>query len=85
MEGKSGQMMTIHRIEGAGYQTRIASSPIDQIANEVRSVPLAWINDAGNDVRQEMIDYLAPLISGQPSLFYKNGLPDYLDLSHLRG
>lgn len=85
MEGKSGQMMTIHRIEGAGYQTRIASSPIDQIANEVRSVPLAWINDAGNDVKQEMIDYLAPLISGQPSLFYKNGLPDYLDLSHLRG
>lgn len=85
MKGKSGQMMTIHRTGEDNYQTAISSFPIAQIANEVKSVPRSWINEAGNDVSPKMLNYLSPLICGQPALPYKNGLPDYLDLSHLRG
>lgn len=84
MRGESGRMMTISRKSGEGYQTVISSFPIAQIANEVKAVPRSWINAAGNDVSQEMIDYLSPLIEGQPSLSFQKGLPDYLDLSHLR-
>lgn len=83
MEGHTGEMMTISRLPGGTYQTRIAPYPVDQIANGVKNVPREWINDAGNDVTQEMIDYLTPLLLGEPAIPYKNGLPDYLEVLHL--
>ena len=58
-------------------------SAIKDIANEAKSVPRDWINDAGNDVKPELIGYLKPLIQGETSVAYKNGLPDYMDVSHL--
>ena len=46
-------------------------------------MPRDWINDAGNDVKPELIEYLKPLIQGETAVAYKNGLPDYMDVSHL--
>ena len=46
-------------------------------------VPRSWINEQGNDVTQKMIDYLSPLVKGVPQVPYRNGLPDYIGLSHL--
>ena len=56
---------------------------IKNIANEAKSVPAEWINAAGNDVTQELIDYLTPLIQGESNVTYENGLPVYMDVSHL--
>ena len=39
--------------------------------------------DRGNDVLPPMYEYLRPLIIGEPDIRYKNGLPDYMDISHL--
>ena len=44
---------------------------------------IEWINAAGNDVTQELIDYLTPLIQGESNVTYENGLPVYMDVSHL--
>ena len=52
-------------------------------ANEAKSVPVEWINDAGNDIRQPLMDYLAPLIQGEADITYQNGLPVYMNVSHL--
>ncbi len=82
-EGHTGEMMTITRKEGDTYETAIGSFPIDQIANGVKNVPREWINEEGNDVTEEMIDYLRPLILGEPAVSYKDGLPDYLEVPHL--
>ena len=56
---------------------------IRQIANEAKSVPREWINSAGNDIEQPLLDYLAPLILGESQVSYHNGLPVYMDVSHL--
>lgn len=61
----------------------IKSADVADIANEAKSVPVEWINEAGNDVTDEMIDYLRPLIIGEVSLQYKDGLPVYLPVDHL--
>ncbi len=82
-EGHTGEMMTIVRKDSASYETEIGSFPIDQIANGVKNVPREWINEDGNDVTEEMISYLRPLILGEPQIPYKNGLPDYLEVPHL--
>ena len=53
------------------------------VANQEKIVPREWINDAGNDVTSEMVEYLKPLVNGVPMLPYIDGLPAYLDISHL--
>ena len=79
----SAIMLTIVRDQNKPYQTHISSVPVTEVANEAKSVPLEWINDAGNDVTEEMISYLSPLIEGEPVIQYQNGLPNYLPISHL--
>ena len=76
-------MVTINRISNDPYQWVIQSADVSKIANEAKSVPLEWIHPDGNDVTDEMIDYLRPLIIGEISLQYKDGLPVYLPVDHL--
>ena len=82
-EGKTGIMAAIERISNDPYQWVIKSADVADIANEAKSVPVEWINEAGNDVLPPMYEYLRPLIIGEPDIRYKNGLPDYMDISHL--
>jgi 6-phosphofructokinase 1 len=58
-------------------------SPIQEIANEARSIPTEWINARGNDIMPELIEYLTPLIQGEVAVSYENGLPSYMNVSHL--
>ena len=82
-EGLSGHMMVIERLSNDPYTTQMSTYPIEKIANGVRSVPLSFINDQGNDVTGEMLAYLEPLIQGEPVIPFKDGLPQYLSVSHL--
>ena len=82
-EGVTASMVTIKRTSNTPYTVSYENAAIKNIANEAKSVPREWINTAGNNVTQEMIDYLYPLIQGETDVIYKNGLPSYLDVSHL--
>jgi 6-phosphofructokinase 1 len=81
--GLSGVMLTLNRDNTPNYSVSIGNVAIKEVANQAKSVPLEWINEAGNDVTSEMIDYLRPLIIGEPNIKYKNGIPDYLSIKHL--
>ncbi len=78
--GKSGVMMTIERLPGEKYESKIGSADISKIANEVRGVPENFINAEGNGVTPECIDYLLPLIQGEVNVQYENGLPKHIVL-----
>ncbi|MBQ7922869.1 MAG: 6-phosphofructokinase [Clostridia bacterium] len=75
VSGISGSMISIVRAEGAEYSVSFEAKSLSDIANKVRSVPRHYINESGNDVTAECIDYILPLIQGEPVLQYKNGLP----------
>ena len=81
--GNSKCMMTLNRISNTPYKCEIGYASIDHIANEAKSVPREWINDAGNDITPILLEYLAPLINGEPEVRYENGLPVYLPVNHL--
>lgn len=83
-ENITGSMVCIERISNQPYTVSYGYAPIAEIANEAKSVPREWINKAGNDVTQELIDYIYPLIQGECPVEYKNGLPVYANVSHLR-
>ena len=78
INGKTAQMMTIQRKDGAEYASYYDSADISGIANAVRGVPLDYINERGNGVTDECISYLAPLISGEVFPVYEAGMPKHI-------
>ena len=78
VSGKTGIMMTILREEGEEYSSRISYSNVCDIANEVKTVPQNYINEAGNGLTEECLNYLAPLIMGELAIKYENGLPKHV-------
>lgn len=82
-EGVTASMVTMNRVSDHPYRIEYGYAEIKQIANEAKSVPLEWISDAGNDIKQPFIDYLSPLIQGEVDVTYQNGLPVYMNVSHL--
>lgn len=82
-EGESGKMITISRTSKEPYQVSYGAAAISEIANKVKNVPESYINEAGNDVTEDMITYLKPLIQGEPVVEFKEGLPVYFPVAHL--
>ncbi|MGN0350342.1 MAG: 6-phosphofructokinase [Roseburia sp.] len=82
-EGVTASMVTMKRLSDAPYTIEYGYAEIKNIANEAKSVPREWINDAGCDIEQPLYDYLFPLIQGETNVVYKDGLPVYMNVSHL--
>lgn len=82
-EGQTAVMSTLKRISNDPYQWIIEPEPVSLIANQAKTIPLEWITPEKNDVTPEMEAYLRPLIIGEVSLQYKDGLPMYLPVGHL--
>lgn len=81
LKGVTASMVVMKRL--TPYAIKYKSAPIKGIANEAKSVPREWINEAGNDVTGDMISYLLPLIQGEAETTYVNGIPSYLPVPHL--
>lgn len=75
--GGSGKMMTFLRKKNNPYEIEIQAADIAGIANIVKKVPREWINERGNQVTEECLSYIAPLIQGEPTLMFENGLPKH--------
>ena len=76
-EGKTGVMMTIERADDDEYSALIGCADIAGIANAIKKVPNEYINDAGNGITAEGLEYLKPLIMGELELQYEFGLPKH--------
>ncbi len=50
---------------------------LSDTANYENKFPAEWINEAGNGITGEFIDYALPLIQGETGMAKKNGLPDF--------
>ena len=79
-EGLSGKMARLIRTSDEPYKVEYSSVDIKEVANLEKKVPLQWINEAHNGVTEEMLRYLRPLVKGEMSCRYKDGVPDYLIL-----
>jgi hypothetical protein len=54
--------------------------PLTEVANFEKKIPIEWINDSHNGVKQEFIDYVLPLIQGEPKLTKEDSLPRFAKL-----
>lgn len=62
MEGKTGIMIGFKRLEGAGYQVKPIEIAIEDVMMYENCLPEKYINERGNGVTKEFVDWCRPLI-----------------------
>lgn len=80
LRGESGKMMAFRRISNNPYRIDIVSSDIKNIANREKKFPVEWINNEGNNVTTDALNYFLPLIQGEPEIEFRNGIPVHFRL-----
>ena len=77
MDGKNGVMVYYDRVSNSPYKIEIKTKEVCEVANVERTVPKEWIDGKGQNVSEELVKYLLPLIEGESGPSFKNGLPIY--------
>lgn len=83
IKGENGVFSTLRRTGNNPYTVEYFTEKVSVVANAEKTVPVEWISKNGNDVTDELIEYIKPLVRGVPQVPYRNGLPDYIEISHL--
>ena len=79
-EGFTDKMVAFQCTRDGSYACKTVLEPLNIVANFEKKVPRAWINEAGNGVTQEFIDYVLPLIQGETDAPKENALPRFAHL-----
>ena len=84
VNGVSGKMVAFERetVDGK-YHCKYVLLPLSSVANFEKKIPLEWINEEGNGLKKEFIDYVLPLIQGEPELPLVDSLPRYAKLKRV--
>ena len=75
LAGMTGKVMTFERVNEAPYTVAINATDAGNIANQVKYFPSEWINKEQNNVTDDAINYVLPLIQGELDVKYVNGIP----------
>lgn len=81
IKGFSGKMISICRITNNPYKVEYKTVDLDNVANFIKVVPNQYINNEGNNITQEFIDYALPLIQKEPNIKYRNSMPKFAKLN----
>lgn len=82
MEGKTGIMVSMQRVSAEPYAIRFEGVDVNQVCNQEKLVPAAWITSDHADVTRDFIDYALPLIQGESRPPMEDGLPVFLFRTH---
>ncbi len=79
--GVTGKMVAFKReyVDGK-YTCKYELLPLSEVANYEKKVPQEWINETQNGLTHEFIDYVLPLIQGEPEIPREESLPRYAKL-----
>lgn len=75
--GETGKMVTFQRVKE--YEIRCGLQDVHEICNLEKTFPKEWITANGNDIGQEFISYVRPLMKGGIQVpENENGISDFL-------
>ena len=77
-EGHTGKMALLKRVSDDPYLCVTDIHDVSEIANEAKSVPRYMINENGDNVTEEFLNYVRPLVEGEVSQLTVNGLPMHI-------
>ena len=79
-EGETAKMIILKRISDDPYLCVTDLYDVHKIANVEKKVPREWINEAGDYVTPEFVNYVCPLIQAELTPMMVDGLPRHLRL-----
>ena len=77
-EGETGKMIILKRVSDDPYICVTDIYDVHKIANVEKKVPRNWINEAGDYVTEEFVNYIRPLIQAELTPIMTDGLPRHL-------
>ena len=80
--GETSKMVCFKRISSSPYRCDVCCCDIKNALLPTTTVPSDWIEN-GNDVNGHFADYASPLIQGEITPVFEDGLPKYLCLKDL--
>ena len=75
---EQGKMVGIKRLDSDNYQVEYVPVDVYKVANKEQVIPSFMID--GNNVTQAFYDYIYPLIEGEFTQIYKNGVQQFFKL-----
>lgn len=79
-EGETGKMIILKRVSDDPYICVTDIYDVHKIANVEKVVPRQWINEGGDYVTQDFVNYVRPLIQAELTPIMVDGLPRHLRL-----
>ena len=73
-EGETGKMIILKRVSDDPYICVTDIYDVHKIANVEKVVPRQWINEAGDYVTQDFVNYVRPLIQGDSPSVMVDGI-----------
>jgi 6-phosphofructokinase 1 len=84
IRGETDKMVTLLRGDAEHYTCETGLAPLSDIANGVKKLPREWINEDGTSMNFQFLRYAQPLIQGEISVPYDNGVPVFARLDKVR-
>ncbi len=76
VNGATGKMVNLVRVSQRPYRSEPGLVSLSEVANGVKALPRAYMNDAGTGISAALRDYAGPLILGEvPIRIGADGLP----------
>lgn len=84
ISGINGRMIGFERgVQNGHYACKTKLVPLMEAANTERKIPREWINASGNGLNRPFIEYVLPLIQGEPEIPREDSLPRYAKLKKI--
>ncbi len=84
LSGKSGVMVMLEREVGKEYFCNTAIIPLEKVANIEKKLPKEYITESGNNISPKFLDYIMPLIQGESSPPFVDGVPRFAKLKGIK-
>ena len=82
LAGKNAVMPVIKRLRDKPYKWKIESASLSKVANVEKTLPKGYISKDGFRITDKGLNYLRPLIQGESSISYKDGIPIVAELKN---
>ena len=82
LAGKNAVMPIIKRLSDKPYKWKIESASLSKVANVEKTLPKRYISKDGFRITDKGLNYLRPLIQGESSISYKDGIPIVAELKN---
>jgi 6-phosphofructokinase 1 len=80
INGESEKMITLVRGETDTYSCETGLVAIGELAGNTKKLPREWINEDGVSMNFQFYRYATPLIQGEVTVPFENGIPAYVRL-----